>query len=148
MFGPLSAYAPLTVLYVYQFLKIARCGGQGAGKERQKFVEKLLLSASGEEIRYLTRTLSQKLRVGAWTRASNLSALARVMALNVIELPNPPSDHSVDQAPSFHLSVSLLPDLEKLLLSSKGKSRNYLISKELKLSEAGVSQTPSYDKLF
>ena len=51
-------------------LKIARyqCGGQpeGGGKERQKVVKKrLLLSATGEKIRYLTRTLFQKLCVGA-----------------------------------------------------------------------------------
>ena len=37
----LIPHAPLTVPYVYQsLLKIAQCRGQGAGKERQKIVEK------------------------------------------------------------------------------------------------------------
>ena len=148
----LIPHAPLTVPYVYQsLLKIAGCGGQGAGKERQKIVEKLLLSASGEEIRYLTRTLSQNLRVGA-VRTSILSALARAMALTPKPSFGPPS---VDQAPSFHLSVSLLSDLEKLPPSSKGKSRDSTgepILSYFKRAESLVKQVyvrhPSYDKII
>ena len=147
----LIPHAQLTVPYVYQsLLEIARCGGQGAGKERQKIVEKLLLSASGEEIRYLTRTLSQNLRVGA-VRTSILSALARAMALT----PKPSvGSPSVDQAPSFHISVSLLSDIEKLP-SSKGKSRESTgepILSYFKRAESLVKQVyvrhPSYDKII
>ena len=148
----LIPHASLTVPYVYQsLLKIARCGGQGAGKERQKIVEKLLLSASGEEIRYLTRTLSQNLRVGA-VRTSILSALARAMALTPKPSFGPPS---VDEAPSFHFSVSLLSDLEKLPSSSKGKSRESIgepILSYFKRAESLVKQVyvrhPSYDKII
>ena len=148
----LIPHAPLMVPYVYQsLLKIARCGGQGAGKERQKIVEKLLLSASGEEIRYLTRILSQNLRVGA-VRTSILSALARAMALTPKPSFGPPS---VDQAPSYHLSVSLLSDLEKLPSSSKGKSRDSTgepILSYFKRAESLVKQVyvrhPSYDKII
>ena len=77
---------------------------------------------------------------------SILSALARAMALTPKPSFGPPS---VDQALSFHLSVTLLSDLEELPSSSKGNFRDivqwnlfYHISKELKLSEAGVCQTP------
>ena len=148
----LIPHAPLTVPYVYQsLLKIARCGGQGAGKERQKIVEKLLLSASGEEIRYLTRTLSQNLRVGA-VRTSILSALARAMVLT----PRPSlGSPEGDQAPSFHLSASFLSDLEKLLSSSKGKSQDSTgepILSHFKRAESLVKQVyvrhPSYDKII
>lgn len=148
----LIAHAPLTVPYVYQsLLKIARCGGQGAGKERQKIVEKLLLSASGEEIRYLTRTLSQNLRVGA-VRTSILTALARAMTLTSKPLSG---SSAVDEAPSFHLSASLLSDLEKLPSSSKGKSRDSTAEPILayfKRAESLVKQVyvrhPSYDKII
>ena len=148
----LIPHAPLTVPYVYQsLLKIARCGGQGAGKERQKIVEKLLLSASGEEIRYLTRTLSQNLRVGA-VRTSILSALARAMVLT----PKPSfGPSSLDEVPSLHLSVSLLSDLEKLPSSSKGKSRESTgepVLSYFKRAEGLVKQVyvrhPSYDKII
>ena len=148
----LIPHAPLTVPYVYRsLLEIARCGGQGAGKKRQKIVEKLLLSASGEEIRYLTRTLSQNLRVGA-VRTSILSALARAMALTPKPCFGPPS---VDQAPSFHLSVGLLSDYEKLPSSSKGKSRDSTgepILSYFKRAESLLKQVyvrhPSFDKII
>lgn len=78
----LIPHPPLTITYVYEsLLKIAGCKGQGAAKEKQKIVEKLLLAASGEEVRYLTRTLCQNLRVGA-VRTSILTALARAMVLS------------------------------------------------------------------
>ena len=148
----LIPHAPLTVPYVYQsLLKIARSSGQGAGKERQKIVEKLLLSASGEEIRYLTRTLSQNLRVGA-VRTSILSALARAMVLTPNSSLESPSD---DQAPSHHLSASVLSDLKKLPSSSKGKSRDTigeLILSHFKRAESLMKQIyvrhPSYDKII
>ncbi len=77
----LIPHPPLTIPYVYEsLLKIAGCKGQGAAKDKQKIVEKLLLAASGEEVRYLTRTLCQNLRVGA-VRTSILTALARAIVL-------------------------------------------------------------------
>jgi DNA ligase-1 len=148
----LISHTPLTVPSVYQsLLKIARCRGQGAGKERQKIIEKLLLSASGEEVRYLTRTISQNLRVGA-VRTSILSALARAMALT----PKPSSGQpSADQAPSFHFSVSLLSDIEKLPSPSKKRSRDSTgepILSYYKRAESLVKQVyvrhPSYDKII
>ena len=77
----LIPHPPLTIPYVYEsLLKIAGCKGQGAAKDKQKIVEKLLLASSGEEVRYLTRTLCQNLRVGA-VRTSILTALARAIVL-------------------------------------------------------------------
>ena len=77
----LIPHPPLTIPFVYDSLiKIAGCRGQGATKEKQKIVEKLLLAASGEEVRYITRTLCQNLRVGA-VRTSILTALARAITL-------------------------------------------------------------------
>lgn len=148
----LIPHARLTVSYVYQsLLKIARCSGQGASKERQKIVEKLLLSASGEEVRYLTRTLSQNLRVGA-VRASILSALARAIVLTPRPSLGPPPG---DQAPSFHLSPSLMSDLEKPPSSPKGKSRDNTgdpILCHFKRAESLMKQVyvrhPSYDKII
>ncbi|KIK67182.1 hypothetical protein GYMLUDRAFT_257110 [Collybiopsis luxurians FD-317 M1] len=77
----LFPHPPLLVGFVYKsLLKIATCRGQGATKEKQKIIEKLLVSAKGEEIRFLVRTLSQNLRVGA-VRTSLLTALARSFVL-------------------------------------------------------------------
>jgi len=75
----LIPHPPLTIAGVYNSMrKIASCKGQGASKEKQKLVQQLLLAANGEEVRYLTRTLCQNLRVGA-VRTSILTALARAM---------------------------------------------------------------------
>lgn len=62
----LIPHPPLTIILVYDTLiRISHTQGQGAGKVKQGLVEKLLLSAKGEEVRYLVRTLFQNLRVGA-----------------------------------------------------------------------------------
>lgn len=62
----LFPHAALTVQGVYDtLLQISRAQGQGAAKVKLSLVEKLLLSAKGEEPRYLVRTLCQNLRVGA-----------------------------------------------------------------------------------
>ncbi|RDB24765.1 DNA ligase 3 [Hypsizygus marmoreus] len=95
----LLPHPPLLVTSVYSsLLKIALCKGNGAAKEKQKIVERLLLAASGEEIRFLTRTLSQNLRVGA-VRTSILTALSRAMVLT-------PLCHltSEDSYSSYHVS--------------------------------------------
>ncbi|EKM80717.1 hypothetical protein AGABI1DRAFT_71206 [Agaricus bisporus var. burnettii JB137-S8] len=78
----LVPHPQLTISYVYDSLMmIAHSKGQGAARQKEKLIEKLLLSANGEETRYMTRTLCQNLRVGA-VRTSMLTALARAIALS------------------------------------------------------------------
>ena len=74
-------HAPLTVAGVFSsLLGICNARGEGATKQRQSIAEKLLLSASGEEARYLVRTMSQHIRVGA-VRTTILTALGRALVL-------------------------------------------------------------------
>lgn len=98
----LMPHAVLTVSGVYRtLLQIAECKGQGASKSRQRLVEKLLVSAQGEETRFLVRILSQNLRVGA-VRTSILTAIARASVL----------------APPTHLSCSSSSDMDWYASSS------------------------------
>jgi DNA ligase-1 len=56
----LIAPAPLTVTGVYSTLrKIANAKGQGSAETKRRLVERLLVSAKGEEVRYIGRTLVQ-----------------------------------------------------------------------------------------
>jgi DNA ligase-1 len=90
----LIPHAPLTIKGVYASLvAISSAKGQGAAKQKQSLVEKLLVSAKGEEVRYLVRTLSQHLRVGA-VRTTILTALARATVLTSPPppCPRPPAD--------------------------------------------------------
>ncbi|KAI0305760.1 ATP-dependent DNA ligase [Multifurca ochricompacta] len=74
-------HAPLSIQAVYDaLLNIAHVKGKGAVSRKQAIVEKLLVSAKGEETRYLVRTLSQHIRVGA-VRTSILTALSRALVL-------------------------------------------------------------------
>ena len=51
---------PLTVKGVYATLRsIARAKGQGSAETKRRLVERLLVSAKGEEVRYIGRTLVQ-----------------------------------------------------------------------------------------
>ena len=51
---------PLTVRGVYATLRsIARAKGQGSAETKRRLVERLLVSAKGEEVRYIGRTLVQ-----------------------------------------------------------------------------------------
>lgn len=85
----LIPHPPLLVTEVYDsLLKIAHSKGQGANKQKQSIVEKLLVAAKGEEARFLARTLTMNLRVGI-SRTSILTALARAMVLT------PPTNLSV-----------------------------------------------------
>ena len=146
----LIPHAALTIDIVYEsLLKISRCKGQGAAKEKQKIVEKLLLAASGEEVRYLTRTLCQNLRVGA-VRTSILSALARSMVLTPLQGVLEPSDG----AELLHVSTALLSKLRHLS-SSKGKSsateKSDLIpffKKAESLIKQVYAKHPSYDQII
>ncbi|KAI1794145.1 ATP-dependent DNA ligase [Ganoderma leucocontextum] len=105
----LIPHPPLLVTGVYSsLLKIANAKGSGAAKTKQAIVEKLLVSAQGEETRFLVRTLCQNLRVGA-VRTS-LAALGRAMVLSPPEtLSAPISDDS-----PFRISAELLADVKPL----------------------------------
>lgn len=96
-------------------LKIANSKGTGAGKSKQSIVQKLLVAAKGEEVRYLVRTLSQNLRVGA-VRTSILTALARAMVLTPPSALEP-SDDSV-----FYASREQLSEIKPITKGSKKKS--------------------------
>ncbi|PIL36196.1 hypothetical protein GSI_01857 [Ganoderma sinense ZZ0214-1] len=105
----LVPHPPLLVTGVYaSLLKIANARGPGAAKTKQAVVEKLLVSAQGEETRFLVRTLCQNLRVGA-VRTS-LSALGRAMVLS------PPQTLSAPIANSspFRVSAELLAEVKPL----------------------------------
>lgn len=143
----LVAHPPLLIEDVYQsMLKIAHIKGQGAARQKQSIVERLLVAARGEETRFLVRTLSQNLRVGA-VRTSILTALARALVLSP---PSniPPSDSSLHVTPQFLASIQLSP-------SGKQKKNvdshyNELL---LKLSDAEALvkqvyvQHPNYDHI-
>lgn len=151
----LIPHSPLSVPYVYEsMLKIARCKGQGAAKEKQKIVEKLLLAAAGEEARYLTRTLCQNLRVGA-VRTSILTSLARAFVLT------PPAVikdqiSKTGSLSSLHISPTLILDIQAQTAStSKGKNpdtpRERLFA-TFKVAENLIKQVyvkhPNYDQII
>ncbi|THH19950.1 hypothetical protein EW146_g1305 [Bondarzewia mesenterica] len=107
----LVPHPPLSIPVVYSsLLKIADSKGQGAVKQKQAIVEKLLVAAKGEEIRFLVRTLSQNIRVGA-VGTSILIALARAMVLTPPpDLTVPVSDNSPYHAPpDLILQVKVAP---------------------------------------
>ncbi|KAK9371017.1 hypothetical protein V1509DRAFT_615506 [Lipomyces kononenkoae] len=67
----------LSIKGVYDTLvQIALAKGNKSQDVKQKLVEKLLIRGRGEEVRYLTRTFAQHLRIGA-VRTTMLTALAR-----------------------------------------------------------------------
>ena len=112
----LFPHPSLLITGVYDALrKIADAKGSGAGKQKQGIVERLLVSAKGEEIRYLVRTLCQNLRVGA-VRTSILTALARAVVLT------PPSSSDVSPDTSYYASPELLTRIKPLPTKSKQKT--------------------------
>lgn len=117
----LLPHAPLSICDVHSaLLKIAACKGQGAAKQKQKLVEKLLVATRGEESRFLVRILSQNLRVGA-VRTSILTALARAMVLN----GSPTFTVSSDQMRmEWYASPSLLHQIETGDTSAQEELRN------------------------
>ncbi|KAI5806220.1 hypothetical protein EDC01DRAFT_139433 [Geopyxis carbonaria] len=73
---------PLTVNNVYKTLvKISKSSGKGSQDVKEGLVKRLLVDAKGEEIRYLTRTFIQHLRIGA-VKTTMLIALARAFTLS------------------------------------------------------------------
>ncbi|CAL1707613.1 unnamed protein product [Somion occarium] len=145
----LIPHPPLLITGVYEsLLKIAFSRGQGAAKQKQAVVEKLLVAARGEEIRYLVRTLAQNLRVGA-VRTSMLTALARAMVLT------PPSqlEVSVPTDSPFHAAdllsaVKPLPSNAKKKVSDPARDE---LNEKFAQAEALVKkvyvQHPNYDHL-
>ncbi|KAJ3809150.1 DNA ligase [Lentinula aff. lateritia] len=141
----LIPHAPLLVNGVYKsLLKIAACKGQGAIKEKQKIVEKLLVSAKGEEIRFLVRTLSQNLRVGA-VRTSLLTALARSFVLTPRKTFKDPSfdgsaGDSITTQSIASESNSEFIDITQDTLPARFRSAEHLLRKVF-------VQHPSYDHI-
>lgn len=146
----LIPHPPLLITSVYNsLLSIAKAKGQGAAKHRQAIVEKLLVAAKGEETRFLVRTLSQNLRVGA-VRTSILTALARAMVLT----PPEKAARSVSSQSLFHASADVLSKIEPLSTESKKKSTSKLreeLTQRFDRAEALVKkiyvQHPNYDHI-
>ncbi|KAF8526371.1 ATP-dependent DNA ligase [Gautieria morchelliformis] len=127
----LIPHSALTVLGVYgTMLKISRAQGQGAAKIKQSLVEKLLLSAKGEESRYLVRTLCQNLRVGAKTI---ISALARAMVF-------PPLDPSVSKHSKWHASPELLENVQPMTSNGKKKICEIFANAEALVGLEGLAE--------
>ncbi|GLB37636.1 putative DNA ligase [Lyophyllum shimeji] len=144
----LLPHPPLLVNVVYSsLLKIAGCKGQGTAKEKERIVEKLLLAATGEEVRFLTRTLSQNLRVGA-VRTSILSALARAMVLMPIShftetretFPYHVSPELLDKLQSASTSKSKAVDLARTELAAKFAQAENLVKR-------AYVRHPNYDRI-
>ncbi|CCM01478.1 uncharacterized protein FIBRA_03532 [Fibroporia radiculosa] len=146
----LIPHPPLHVPDVYDaLLQIALARGQGAANQKQKIVEKLLVAAKGEEIRFLVRTLSQNLRVGA-VRTSLLTALSRAMVLTppgTITVPIP-SDSRFFVSPK-HLAqiqpVSQQPS--KKVLDPARDALNTIFTNAEALLKRVYVQHPNYDDI-
>ncbi len=149
----LIPHPPLRIINVYNsLLKIARVKGVGAAKQKQSIVQKLLIAAKGEEVRYLVRTLGQNLRVGA-VRTSILIALARAVVLTA------PSNSILSTAPKFSSHASPVPspaDIQSLSpnhekkLGSAGASKqelNILYSQAEATLKKVYVQRPNYDHI-
>jgi DNA ligase 1 len=143
----LVPHPPLLITGVYDaLLKIAHAKGTGAAKSKQSIVQKLLVSAKGEEIRYLVRTLGQNLRVGA-VRTSILTALARAMVLT------PPSTIQ-SEGSAIYVSAGQLAEISPVIVGSKKKmvdrARDDLQERFLR-AEAVVKKAyvlhPNYDHI-
>jgi DNA ligase 1 len=144
----LIPHPPLSIQGVYDaLLKIAHTKGKGAVTQKQAMVEKLLVAAKGEEIRYLVRTLSQHIRVGA-VRTSILTAFARALVLtSPATITNPtPSGFSHIFSPKPAAQVSSESSPEKRVDSPKA-----LLLEKFAVAEALLKQVyvrhPSYDHI-
>ncbi|KAG8962030.1 hypothetical protein FRC03_004669 [Tulasnella sp. 419] len=106
----LIPHPPLLITGVYtSLMKIATSKGNGAAKQKQAIVEKLLVAARGEEARYLVRTFAQHLRVGA-VRTTMLTALARALVLTRPPQPCP----KPPQGSPYHAEAEVLAQVQPL----------------------------------
>ena len=113
----LIPHARLSIQGVYStLLKVARSKGAGAVKQKQVLVEKLLVSATGEESRFVVRTLSQNIRIGA-TRTTVLTALARSLVLN-----SPQATRFKHTSSKYFADAELLAKVVPLPTSGKKKA--------------------------
>ncbi|KAG1862554.1 ATP-dependent DNA ligase [Suillus subalutaceus] len=145
----LVPHSPLIIVAVYEcLLKIANSKGQGAAKQKQAIVEKLLVAAKGEESRYLVRTLSQNLRVGA-VRTSILTALARALVLtSQTSLGGLDHDHSPYHATSKLISLvqPLAAEGKKVPDAAREKLHEKFIRAEALVKKVFV-QHPNYEHI-
>ena len=146
----LIPHPPLSIQGVYNaLLKIAHIKGKGAVTQKQAMVEKLLVAAKGEEIRYLVRTLSQHIRVGA-VRTTILTAFARALVLT----PPATSSNATLSGFSFIASPELVAQVSRPSQPSPEKgedSPKALLIEKFAVAEALVKQVyvrhPNYDHI-
>ncbi|KAI0254003.1 ATP-dependent DNA ligase [Lactifluus subvellereus] len=145
----LVPHAPLSIQGVYEaLLNLANIKGKGAVSLKQAMVEKLLVSAKGEETRYLVRTLSQHIRVGA-VRTTILTALARALVLT------PPATVINSTGSSYTASAELLAQVRRASTISpkkKEESSRTLLLEKFAVAEALLKrvfvQHPNYGHII
>ncbi|KAL6811648.1 ATP-dependent DNA ligase [Trichoderma camerunense] len=121
---------PLTIKGVYQSLvKIATTHGQGSGEIKQRIVDRLLQDArGGEESRFIVRTVSQYLRIGA-VKTTMLIALSRAFSLS--------------KAPGSEYDTKDITELGKL----KKEELAEVWSKAEEIVKASFARHPNYNDL-
>jgi DNA ligase-1 len=149
----LIPHPPLLITTVFDsLLKIAHSSGQGSAKRKQSIIEKLLVAAKGEETRFLVRTLSMNLRVGA-VRTSILTALAKAMVLTppgTLNVPIP-SDSPYNATPKLVSGVEDLSASPKKKTSTQDRARdevNEKFSRAESLIKRVFVQHPNYDHII
>ena len=146
----LIPHPPLSIQGVYNtLLKITHIKGKGAVSQKQAMVEKLLVAAKGEEIRYLVRTLSQHIRVGA-VRTTILTAFARALVL----APPATSANPTSSGFSYTASPGPVAQVSRPSQSSSEKgdeSPKGLLIEEFAVAEALLKSVyvrhPNYDHI-
>jgi DNA ligase 1 len=145
----LIPHPPLSIQGVYNtLLKIAHIKGKGAVSQKQAMAEKLLVAAKGEEIRYLVRTLSQHIRVGA-VRTTILTAFSRALVLT----PPATSTNPTSSGFSYTASPELVAQLSRPTQSSpeKGEDDPKAPVERFALAEALLKKVyvrhPNYDHI-
>ncbi|KAL7891932.1 ATP-dependent DNA ligase [Trichoderma sp. SZMC 28014] len=122
---------PLTIKGVYQSLvKIATTHGHGSGETKQRIVDRLLQDArGGEESRFIVRTVSQYLRIGA-VKTTMLIALSRAFLLS--------------KAPGSEYSTRDISELSKL----KKEELAEVWNKASEIVKASHARHPNYNDLI
>ncbi|KAL7932491.1 ATP-dependent DNA ligase [Trichoderma chlorosporum] len=122
---------PLTIKGVYQSLvKIATTHGQGSGEVKQRIVDRLLQDArGGEESRFIVRTVSQYLRIGA-VKTTMLIALSRAFLLS--------------KAPGSEYSTKNIEELRRL----KKEELAEVWSRAEEVVKASFARHPNYNDLL
>ncbi|KAL7958334.1 ATP-dependent DNA ligase [Trichoderma compactum] len=121
---------PLTIKGVYQSLvKVATTHGQGSGEIKQRIVDRLLQDArGGEESRFIVRTVSQYLRIGA-VKTTMLIALSRAFSLS--------------KAPGSEYATKNITELSNL----KKEELAEVWSKAEEIVKASFARHPNYNDL-